>query len=152
MQKWIQCRKVKYASLFKRYLKYVGTNLVGTIVDTLVLWLLSDLVLNSEYWKQYILAPALSFQCAVLTNYLIAYFYVWRDRTREYGSARFLISRYFAYNLSCSSVFLLRLGLLLLLEKIFGWDVVICNLVALCVSGLANFALGEWVIFRKRRS
>ena len=88
-------------------------------------------------------------QCAVLTNYLIAYFYVWRDRTREYGSARFLISRYFAYNLSCSSVFLLRLGLLLLLEKIFGWDVVICNLVAMSFSGILNFIMNNLVIFRR---
>ena len=34
----------------------------------------------------------------------------------------------------------------------FGWNVVICNLVALCVSGLVNFALGEWVIFREKRA
>ena len=149
MQKWIQCRKDRYLELFKRYLKYVGTNLIGTTVDTLVLWLLSDFVLKGEYWKQYILAPALSFQCAVLTNYLIAYFYVWRDRTREFVGISRLINRYFAYNLSCSTVFLLRLGLLLLLERIFGWDVVICNLVAMSFSGILNFVMNNLVIFRR---
>ena len=149
MQKWIQCRKVRYLELFRRYLKYAGTNLVGTTVDTLVLWLLSDFVIKGEYWKQYILAPALSFQCAVLTNYLISYYYVWRDRTRDFVGVRRLIRRYFAYNLSCSTVFVLRLGLLLLLEKIFGWDVVICNLVAMSFSGILNFIMNNLVIFRR---
>ena len=135
-------------SLIKRYLKYAGSNLIGTIVDTSVLWLLSDFVMNGEYWQQYILAPVISFQCAVLTNYLIAYFYVWRDRTREYVGSKRLIRRYFAYNLSCSTVFLLRLGLLLLLERIFGWDVVICNLVAMSFSGILNFIMNNLVIFR----
>ena len=54
------------------------------------------------------------------------------------------------YNLSSSAVFILKMGLLLLLELAFKWDVVICNLVALCISGLVNFALGEWVIFREK--
>ena len=137
MQKWILC------------LKYIGTNLIGTTVDTLVLWLLSDLVFKGAYWKQYILAPALSFQSAVLTNYLISYYYVWRDRTRAFGGIRSLIRRYFAYNLSCSTVFLLRLGLLLLLERIFGWDVVVCNLVAMSFSGILNFVMNNLVIFRR---
>ena len=42
------------------------------------------------------------------------------------------------------------MGILLLIEKIFHWDVLICNLLALCVSGLLNFALNEWVVFGKR--
>lgn len=29
------------------------------------------------------------------------------------------------------------------------WDPVICNLLALCVSGLLNFVLNEFVIFRR---
>ena len=62
-------------NLLKRYLKYAGTSIVGTLVDTLVLWLLSDFVFKDVYWGQYIISPIISFQCAVLTNYLIFYFY-----------------------------------------------------------------------------
>ena len=47
--------------------------------------------------------------------------------------------------------FLLKMGFLLLFELLFGWHVVICNLAALCISGIVNFSMGEWVIFRKRR-
>lgn len=129
-----------------RFLKYSGTSLVGTLVDTLVLWILSDLVFTKGYWGEYVVSPAISFQCAVVTNFLISYFYVWKDRKKTRNP--FLTFLY--YDLSCTAVFLLRLGFLLLVELIFGWDVVICNLVAMCVTGIINFVMNNRVIFRKR--
>lgn len=134
--------------LLKRYLKYAGTSIAGTLVDTLVLWLMSDFVFRDVYWAQYILSPAISFQCAVITNYLIFYFYVWRDRTQEDRSMHNFTRRFLAYDLSCTTVFLLRLLLLLLIEKVSGWDVVVCNLMAMCFSGILNFVLNNLVIFR----
>ena len=136
--------------LLQRYLKYAGTSIAGTLVDTLVLWLLSDFVFREVYWAQYILSPAISFQCAVITNYLIFYFYVWRDRTREDRRRHNFTRRFLAYDLSCTTVFLLRLMLLLMIEKLSGWDVVVCNLVAMCFSGILNFVSNNLIIFRKR--
>ncbi len=46
--------------------------------------------------------------------------------------------------------FLVKMGILLLIELLFGWNVVICNLAALCISGIINFSMGEWVIFRQK--
>ena len=129
-----------------RFLKYSGTSLAGTLVDTLVLWILSDLVFTKGYWGEYVVSPVISFQCAVITNFLISYFYVWKDR--EKTRSPFLTFLY--YDISCTAVFLLRLGFLLLVERIFGWDVVICNLVAMCVTGIINFIMNNQVIFRKR--
>ena len=129
-----------------RFLKYSGTSLAGTLVDTLVLWILSDLVFTKGYWGEYVVSPAISFQCAVITNFLISYFYVWKDRKKSRNP--FLTFLY--YDISCTAVFLLRLGFLLLVERIFGWDVVICNLVAMCVTGIINFVMNNQVIFRKR--
>ena len=129
-----------------RFLKYSGTSLAGTLVDTLVLWILSDLVFTKGYWGEYVVSPAISFQCSVITNFLISYFYVWKDRKKSRNP--FLTFLY--YDLSCTAVFLLRLGFLLLVERIFGWDVVICNLVAMCVTGIINFVMNNQVIFRKR--
>ena len=129
-----------------RFLKYSGTSLAGTLVDTLVLWILSDLVFTKGYWGEYVVSPAISFQCAVITNFLISYFYVWKDRKKTRNP--FLTFLY--YDLSYTAVFLLRLGFLLLVERIFGWDVVICNLVAMCVTGIINFVMNNQVIFRKR--
>lgn len=137
-----------------RYAKFAGTSVVGSIVDTLVLWLLSDLIFTRGYWGEYIISPLISFQCAVTVNYMISYFYVWKDRTRKRSDAsvRRFFRLYGAYNLSSSVVFLFRLGVLLLIERFFGWDVVICNLVAMCFSGIINFAINNLVIFKKKKT
>ena len=59
--------------LLKRYLKFAGTSLAGTLADTFVLWLLSDQVFNRGYWGEYIVSPIISFQCAVAVNFIISY-------------------------------------------------------------------------------
>ena len=136
-----------------RYLKFMGTSVVGTIVDTLVLWILSDFVFTKGYWGEYVISPVISFQCALTANFLISYFYVWKDRTAVSGaSTKRFFKLYFAYNLSGSAVFLLRLGALLIIEKFTGWDVLICNLLAMCVSGVLNFAINNMVIFKKKKN
>lgn len=133
-----------------RYVKFMGTSVVGTIVDTLVLWLLSDLVFTKGYWGEYIVSPVISFQCAVTANFIISYFYVWKDRTRTDASMKRFAKLYLAYNLSGTAVFLFRLGVLLLIEKFTGWDVVLCNLLAMCFSGILNFLISNLLIFKTR--
>lgn len=142
------------AKLLMRYAKFAGTSAVGSVVDTLVLWLLSDLVFTTGYWGEYIISPLISFQCAVAVNFTISYFYVWKDRTTKHPDASLL--RFFklfgAYDLSSSVVFLFRLGVLLLIERFTGWDVVICNLIAMCFSGIINFTINNLLIFKKKKS
>lgn len=136
-----------------RYLKFMGTSVVGTIVDTLVLWILSDFIFTKGYWGEYVISPAISFQCALTANFLISYFYVWKDRTVVSGaSTKRFFKLYFTYNLSGSAVFLLRLGALLIIEKFTGWDVVICNLLAMCVSGVLNFIINNMFIFKRKKT
>ena len=140
-------------NLLIRYAKFAGTSAVGSVVDTLVLWLLSDLVFTKGYWGEYIISPFISFQCAVAVNFTISYFYVWKDRTRKRPDAS--VHRFFrlfgAYNLSSSVVFLFRLGVLLIIEMFTGWDVVICNIAAMCFSGIINFTVNNLLIFKKKK-
>ena len=120
--------------LLKRFVKFIGAGMVGSAVDTLVLWIISDFVFYKSYWGEYVFSPLISFQCAVAVNFAIAYFYVWKDRTRNAqkdGTSSYF-KLYLIYDLSASGVFLFRLVLLLLIEKMTGWDVVICNLIAMC--------------------
>ena len=139
--------------LLIRYAKFAGTSVVGSVVDTLVLWLLSDLVFTKGYWGEYIISPLISFQCAVAVNFTISYFYVWKDRTRKRpdASVRRFFRMFGGYNLSTSAVFLFRLGVLLLIERFTGWDVVICNLIAMCFSGIINFTVNNLLIFKKKK-
>lgn len=139
--------------LVKRYMKFMGTNVVGTLVDTFVLWILSDFIFTEGYWREYIISPIISFQCAVAVNFTISYFYVWKDRTMgrsDSGKKQFL-KLFLAYDLSCSAVFLIRLGIMLLIEKFTSWDVVICNLLAMGFSGILNFLIDNLLIFRKKK-
>lgn len=136
----------RISELVKRFPKFVGVNAIGTIIDTAVLWLFSHFVFDG-YVGEYVISPVISFECAVLSNYLFSYFGVWKER-RSAGS---FVLKYIMYNISSSLVFTMKLGVILLLERLFGWNVVICNLAALCLSGLINFSLSEWVIFRKKQ-
>lgn len=134
----------------KKISEFLMSNLLGTAVDTAVLWICSK-YLFSGYAATYILSPVISFEFAVSVNFLCSYFFIWKDRiTGKRRRRRSFFRHYGAYNLSCTSVFILKMGFLLLIERLTGWNVVFCNLLALCVSGCLNFAMNEWVIFRKK--
>lgn len=132
--------------LLKRYLKFAGTSVAGTLTDIFVLWLLSDQIFNKGYWGEYIASPIISFQCAVAVNFIISYCYVWKDRTE--GVHKSVFKLFAAYDLTCSAVFLLRFSVMLVIEKFTGWDVVLCNLLAMCCSGILNFTIGNVLIFK----
>lgn len=142
--------KSRISYLFIRYLKFASSTLVGTAVDMLVLWLCAHYLLDGSYWREYILSPFISFECAVIANFVVAYYGVWRDRVSKHTFRSFM-RHYGGYNISCTGAFLVKMAALLLFESIFGWDVLWCNIAALCVSGLLNFFMNEKVVFRKKK-
>ncbi|MCR5037357.1 MAG: GtrA family protein [Bacteroidales bacterium] len=135
--------------IVNRVPKFLVGNIAGTIVDTLVLWLFSHLVF-SRYSGQVIISPIISFECAVFANFLVSYFFTWKDRITQSGKGSFF-RRYAVYNASCTGGFLIKMGILMLIQYLTKWDVVICNLLALCVSGIFNFSMDEFVIFKKKK-
>ena len=141
----------KIKKILTQGLKFSLTSLFGTATDTLVLWLMTTYVMGATHFGQYVLSPLISFECAVIVNYTVAYFYVWRDRI-----SIFTIGSYFShlwkYNISCISAFIVKMMILNAIAVTTKWDPVICNLLALCCSGLLNFTLNEFVIFRKPSS
>jgi len=135
--------------LLQRVPKFIVGNLLGTLVDTLILWVFSHFVFQS-YVGKVIISPIISFEFAVFTNFNVSYFLTWKDRISHH-SGKSYIKRYGAYNASCTGGFLIKMGMLLLIQALTKWDVVICNLLALCVSGTYNFVMDELVIFKKRK-
>ena len=136
------------SQLAKHSIGFFLTRLIGTAVDTAVLWALGKYVF-ANFFGQYIVAPVISFEIATLVNFVTSYRLVWGTRMREARGSG-LSSLFVAFNLSCIVGFVIKMIFLLLFEKAFGFDAYICNLLALCISGVFNFFMSESVIFRKR--
>jgi putative flippase GtrA len=139
--------KVKELVLI-RFPKFVAGNLIGTLVDTLVLWLFSHFVFH-RYFGKVIISPVISFEFAAVANFLVSYYLIWHDRI-EHDTRKSFAKHYAAYNVSCTGGFFIKMGALLLIQALTKWDVVICNLLALFVSGGFNFAMDELVVFKKK--
>ncbi len=131
-----------------RFLKFVLSRLVGTLVDTLILWVLTRYIFFS-YTGQYLISPAISFEVAMFNNYIISYFWIWSKEIPVKNSRDFY-SRLLPYNISTLFGFFIKMCFLLLFERLFGWDVLLCNIIALIISGFANFFLSERIVFKNR--
>ena len=136
--------------LLSRYIGFFTSRLLGTAVDTSFLWIFSRFVFSS-YTGKYIVSPLISFEIAMLCNYVISYFWIWRKRISVKTSKTFF-TRLAMFNAACMLGFFIKMGFLILFERIFRWDVVYCNLAALVISGLANFAFAELLVFREKPS
>ena len=117
--------------IVRRFPLFLAGNLLGTLVDTLVLWLFSHYVF-SEYVGQVIISPIISFECAVFVNFLMAYYVIWKDRISQLTPKSFF-RHLGAYNATCIGAFLVKMAALMFIQWLTKWDVVICNLLALCV-------------------
>ena len=144
----------KIKQQLKRFAAFSTSTLAGTIVDTVVLWLCAHMWLSGTYWGENLVSPAISFECAVFTNFIIAYFGVWRDRISHRKSKRSFCRHFFGYNAACIGGFLVKMIFLqLFVVAVKGrLDVVICNLLALCFSGCFNYVINERIVFRKKKA
>ena len=132
-----------------RYIQYIVTSAAGAVVEVIVLWLLSDYVLDGSFWNEYIVSPIIAFQCSIPVNYIVASRYVWKDRG---GDRKGLdndqrLRRVILFALVTTLIFIARIAALLVVEACFQWDVVVCSLVAMVVSGLLNFIISNKWIF-----
>ena len=135
--------------MFVQYLKFLLTRMFGTGVDTLVLWVCSDYLFTS-YWGSYVLSPVISFEFAVMSNFLWSYYWIWSSRIENKCHVVFW-KRFLAFNISSGGGFLIKMLFLILFEQIFGWDVVWCNLTALLISGVFNYILTDFWVFSSKR-
>jgi len=135
--------------VFKQALKYFVTTLLGTATDTIVLWIISTYWLDGNHVQKYVFSPMISFECAVIVNYLTAFFYVWRDRIAKRTKGAFF-GHFWKYNISCIGAFFLKMMILNAIALAFKWPAFVCNLIALTFSGILNFSLNEFLIFAKK--
>ena len=150
-------RKVE---ILKKFIVFSLTSVAGTIVDLGLHWLLSEYVFDGSYWGSFWIAPTISFELATLTNFFIAYYWVWKERVSKPGSMRSLVRHCVAYNATCIGGYIIKLAamqgfhfLFVSLNWLQDWSVepVLCNLLGLCFSGCFNFVMNEFVIFNKNK-
>jgi putative hemolysin/putative flippase GtrA len=132
-----------------RILKFFLTRNIGTLVDTAVLWLFADLVFKGSYVGENIVSPTISFEVATLVNYITSYYWIYNSRI-EQRSVRQFFRRFLTFNLSSVLGFLIKMAFLLLFKRWLGWHVVLCNLLALSVSGIFNFLFVDHWVFRRK--
>ena len=147
----------KVFELLMRFAMFSITSGAGTLVDLGGHYWLSSSYMPDHYWWTFWVSPVISFEAAVITNFVIAYFLVWRERISK-RSPRSFLRHYAGYNAAATGVFFIKLlvmqGIHLLLVA-FGWfqdktyEPALCNMLALCVSGCFSFVLNEFVVFRK---
>jgi putative flippase GtrA len=148
-----------FKEIFLKLCLFSATSLVGTIVDLGLHWALSSFVFDGNYWGSFWIAPVISFEVAAMANFVIAYFFVWKERVTYRGRRSFW--RHFAgYNAAGVGAFILKFIVMQGVHFLFlslGWlqeysfEPVICNLIGLCFSGLFNFYMSEFVIFNKKK-
>ena len=147
----------RFVELLMRFAMFSITSGAGTLVDLGGHYWLSSSYMPDHYWWTFWVSPVISFEAAVITNFIIAYFWVWRERISK-RSPRSFLRHYAGYNAAATGVFFIKLlvmqGIHLLLVAL-GWfqgksyEPVLCNMLALCVSGCFSFVLNEFVVFRK---
>jgi putative flippase GtrA len=133
---------------FLKFNKFVLTNFCGTIVDTIVLWYSSNFLFHN-YTGKYVLAPTISFEFAVLNNYILSYFWIWNERVHK--KTKDFFQRYFFYNINSTITFIIKLGLIIGIERISHFHVVYCNLIALGFTGILNYYIQDKLVFRKAK-
>lgn len=134
--------------LLSKYIKFLVSRLLGTLIETVVLLVLSSYVFFS-YAGKYIVAPAISFEIVMFINFIISYYWIW-NKSISARNAKAFLTRLGVFNLSAIFGFAIKMGFLLLFASILKWNVVYCNLLALLISGIVNFLLAEKVVFKKR--
>lgn len=147
----------KAAELLMRFAVFSITSGAGTLVDLGLHWWLSSSFYQDKYWWGFWVSPVISFEAAVLTNFLIAYYLVWKERISQRDTRSFF-RHYAGYNATATGVFCVKLVIMQGFHLLFvtlGWfqgttyEPVLCNLLAMCLSGILSFVLNEFVVFRR---
>ncbi len=127
------------AGIGRRWLKFQAVGTAGTVVQ------LSALVLfHAGFGWGVLPSTAAAIELAILHNF------AWHEHWTWPGGPRASVfSRLWRYNAATSAVaVLVNLTATMLLVQTFHLHYVLANLLAIGAAAIANFALGEFVIFR----
>ena len=127
--------------LFPRWLKFNAVGAMGIVVQLAAL-----AALRGGLGVPYLAATAVAVELAVLHNFAWHERWTWKDRT---GSHSGVAKRLLRFHLGNGIVSLItNLVLMRLLVGQFRVPYLAANLAAIAAGSIANFIVGEWVVFR----
>jgi putative flippase GtrA len=127
-----------------RLVAFNTIGVIGFIVQTLALWLLAGVARLPA-----VPATALAVELAVLHNFIWHVRWTWADRPAGWqGSARRLVR----FNLTSGAVSLLvNVALMAALRDVLGLHYLVANLAGVACASVANYLLGDRVVFPAHR-
>lgn len=131
--------------LFFRWLKFNFVGGVGIAVQLAALWALLHLAK-----LHYLAATALAVETAVLHNFIWHEHFTWKSRAK--GGRRGRATRLLRFHAGNGLISIA--GNLLLMRIFTGWlgiPPLVANGMAIAICSVANFAAGEWYVFREPR-
>ena len=129
--------------LFGRWLKFNFVGGLGIGVQLVALWILLKM-----FGLHYLVATALAVETAVVHNFVWHERFTWKKRGG--GSRWAVVVRFLRFQVANGLISLIgNLALMRLLVGVFGVNHLIANGAAIAVCSLANFAAGEWFVFRE---
>ena len=128
----------------RSFLKFCLVGALGFLVNTGLLWILTDGV-----GLYYVLSSAISIEASILFNFSLNDTWTFRNRK---GLGNSILVRAIRYNLVCIAGALLNLGILTLMTEAFGVYYLISNLVGMIAAVLWNYTGSIKWAWRKRLS
>jgi putative flippase GtrA len=129
--------------LFFRWLKFNFVGAIGIAVQLAMLW-----ILERAFHLHYLAATALAVETAVLHNFVWHERFTWKDRAR--GGWRPAVLRLLRFHAGNGVVSIVgNLALMRLFAGALGMNHLIANGLAIGICSVANFAAGEWFVFRE---
>lgn len=125
-----------------RVLKFNAVGAMGMAVQLALLTLL-----KGGLHVHYMAATAIAVEIALLHNFVWHEAWTWKDRTAGRGG---VARRLLRFNLGNGLVSLaVNLGLMRLLVGQYRMQYLLANLAAISAGAIANFAVGNWLVFEE---
>lgn len=136
---------IKYLSI--RFSRFGITGLIGYAVDNSVFFLLSKIIDNIAL--ETFLIPFVSYEIAMFNNYMLSYYWVWKDRKDEDNPGFYRKLIY--YNGTTFVPFIFRMLAYVQLFRFLKLEGIFSNMIAIIVGMAFNFFICEKFIFRKKK-
>jgi len=117
-----------------RFLKFCAVGALGTLINTGILWLLTE-----RLGLYYLLSSVFSIEAAIISNFLLNDRFTFADRRRKTASSFWI--RMLKYNLVSLSGLVINMGVLWLLTSAAGVYYLLSNLAGIAAATLWRFTV-----------